>query len=147
MDSVELWKYSSDKVISPPHISVRGELCVCIVWSSHRSTKTAIEPSRRTMCPFYCRTVRTKTWRVYPGDPRVSCRSPAKGKATPTVSRQTKGRGWTPRSTLTTSLCKFRLQCQWVAVFCFLLRCIATLWFSGRSDFKHPLSDLYAKLS
>lgn len=78
MDSVELWKFSTVKV-SPYRLAQHrgGYWTLC-----HRML-------------FHCRMVRTKTLRAYPGETRVSLHSRAKGKAILTVSRRTRGRGWT----------------------------------------------------
>lgn len=77
MDSVELWKFSTVKVSTYRLLSAERD------WTFwHRMS------SRYRM-------VRTKTLRAYPGETRASRHSRAEGKAVPTVSRRTRGRGWT----------------------------------------------------
>ena len=90
MDSVELWKYSSDKVIYRSHFTPERENQGPY---THLSPKSDRSSSNNMF--FCCRMVRTKTWKVYPRDPRVSCRSQAREKAILTVSHQMKGCGWT----------------------------------------------------
>lgn len=95
MDSVELWKYSSDKVISLSRVYVRLSEEKCACKCNPRISPQKSYKSRSHSMFFYCRMVRTKTLTAYPGEPRVSCHNRAKEKAIPTVSHQMKGRGWT----------------------------------------------------
>lgn len=96
MESVELWKFSTVKVSAYRLLS--AEWC----WTLWRRMLS------------HCRMVRTKTLRAYPRETRASFHSRAKGKAVRTVSRRTRGRGWTRLWTPTTSLCKCPLQLPWV---------------------------------
>lgn len=95
MDSVELWKYSSDKVISLSRIYVRLSKEKCACKCNPRISPQKSYKSHSHSMFFYCRMVRTKTLTAYPGEPRVSCHNRAKEKAILTVSHQMKGRGWT----------------------------------------------------
>lgn len=115
MDSVELWKYSSDKVIYRLSRMTLKEKYICR-WESPNFylPKTSVFI---TLCFFsYCRMVRTRTLTAWRENPRASCHRREKEKAILTVSHRTKGHGWTRLLTPMTSLCKSRLQCQWVTV-------------------------------
>lgn len=95
MDSVELWNFSTVKV-SPYHL-----LSTVLLGPPPPVTELLL---------FHCRTGRTRTLRASPGGTRVRFHSRARGKATLTASRQTRGRGWTRQSMPMTSPCTCRLQ-------------------------------------
>lgn len=81
--------------------------------AQHRVAGTA--PPVTELLLFHCRTGRTRTLRASPGGTRVRFHSRARGKATLTATRQTRGPGWTRQSMPMTSPCTCRLQWLWVS--------------------------------